>query len=89
MTRPSLLHRRVTTGRRFGCSNDRELTYFGEHFLSRALKSSRSLQSAFDEAKRTVTAQELSEGFTPSQPQIYIGKDMEAYLSKMSDVIGP
>ena len=42
----------------FGCSNDRDLTYFGEAFYRDALPGARSLREAFDTAKAAIAARE-------------------------------
>ncbi len=57
----------------FGCSNDRDLTYFGEAFYRDALPGARSLRAAFDAAKTAIAARERREHVTPSNPQAYFG----------------
>jgi Peptidase C13 family len=64
----------------FGCSNDRDLTYFGEAFYRDALPGARSLRDAFDQAKAAISAREKREHVDPSMPQAYFGADMEAKL---------
>jgi Peptidase C13 family len=68
----------------FGCSNDRDLTYFGEAFYRDALPGARSLRDAFDAAKAAIAARELREHVTPSHPQGYFGAKIEARLAAMS-----
>jgi hypothetical protein len=68
----------------FGCSNDRDLTYFGEAFYRDALPAARSLRDAFDAAKAAITARERREHVTPSNPQANFGKAMEEKLASMS-----
>jgi len=67
----------------FGCSNDSDLTYFGEAFYRDALPGAKSLRDAFDAAKVAVAARERSEHITPSNPQAYFGPDIEAKLAAM------
>ena len=67
----------------FGCSNDRELTYFGEAFYRDALPTARSLHDAFDAAKAAIALRERHEHVTPSNPQAYFGRDMQAKLDAM------
>jgi Peptidase C13 family len=67
----------------FGCSNDRDLTYFGEAFYRDALPDARSLRSAFDTAKAAIAARERREHVDASQPEGYFGKAMEAKLAAM------
>jgi len=65
----------------FGCSNDRELTYFGEAMFDHAWSQSRSFLETFEIAKKWVTEKEISEDKTPSDPQIFIGGKMKTFLS--------
>lgn len=67
----------------FGCSNDRDLTYFGEAFYRDALPGARTLRDAFDTAKAAIAERERREHDTPSNPQAYFGADMEAKLKAM------
>jgi len=66
----------------FGCSNSRELTYFGEHFYRDALPGADSLRGAFDAARETIEARELAEGLQPSDPQAYFGEHIERRLQQ-------
>jgi hypothetical protein len=68
----------------FGCSNDRDLTYFGEAFYRDALPAARSLRSAFDTAKIAIANRERREHVEASDPQAYFGAKMEAKLASMS-----
>jgi hypothetical protein len=68
----------------FGCSNDRDLTYFGEAFYRDALPTARSLRGAFETAKAAIAARERREHVTPSDPQAYFGKAMEEKLASIS-----
>jgi Peptidase C13 family len=68
----------------FGCSNDRDLTYFGEAFYRDALPTSHSLREAFDTAKAAIAARERLEHVTPSNPQAYFGAKLEAKLAAVN-----
>lgn len=57
----------------FGCSNEREWTYFGDAFFNQALRAAPTLSAAFEQAKILISEWEEREGLTPSQPQIHIG----------------
>jgi hypothetical protein len=57
----------------FGCSNDRDLTYFGEAFYRDALPNARSLRDAFDTAKAAIAQRERREHVDASNPQAYFG----------------
>jgi hypothetical protein len=69
----------------FGCSNDRDLTYFGEAFFRDALPEARSLRDAFDRAKSAIALRERRERVDASKPQAYFGAEMEAKLAAMKD----
>jgi hypothetical protein len=64
----------------FGCSDDRDLTYFGEAFYRDALPHAKTLQGAFEEAKAAIAARERQEHETPSEPQAYFGTQISAVL---------
>ena len=68
----------------FGCSNDRDLTYFGEAFYRDALPEARSLRDAFEKARSAITLRERREHVDPSKPQAYFGAELEAKLGSMS-----
>jgi hypothetical protein len=65
----------------FGCSNDSDLTYFGEAFYRDALPGARSLRAAFDAAKTAIAAREGREHVEASNPQAYFGAKIEAKLA--------
>jgi len=67
----------------FGCSNDRDLTYFGEAFYRDALPGSPTLRGAFDQATAAIAARERREHVDPSKPQAYFGAELEAKLASM------
>ncbi len=67
----------------FGCSDDRELTYFGEHFFARELSNGKSLLEAFEAARVSLAEREEEEGFTPSEPQIHVGRLMRDKLAEI------
>jgi hypothetical protein len=72
----------------FGCSNDSDLTYFGEAFYRDALPEASSLRDAFEKAKTAIAARERAEGETPSNPQAYFGFDVEAHLAAAAERAG-
>jgi hypothetical protein len=69
----------------FGCSNDRDLTYFGEAFFRDALPGARSLQDAFDRARSAIGVRERRERVDASNPQAYFGAELQAKLAAMKD----
>ncbi len=69
----------------FGCSNDRDLTYFGEAFFRDALPEARSLREAFEKAKSAIALRERRERVDASNPQAYFGTEMQTKLAAMKD----
>src|SRR5258708_20604958 len=68
----------------FGCSNDRDLTYFGEAFYRDAFPAAHSLREAFDTAKTAIAARERREHVDASNPQAYFAARLEAKLAAMN-----
>lgn len=64
----------------FGCSNEREWTYFGDALFNQALRKTRSLPQAFAEARELIKEWETKEGLTPSEPQISMGTSISRVL---------
>lgn len=73
----------------FGCTDDADFTYFGRAFFDEALRQEHSLVNAFETAKMTIAEREKEEGFAPSQPQIYIGTEMEQALPMLEEGLFP
>ncbi|HEY2779813.1 MAG TPA: C13 family peptidase [Steroidobacteraceae bacterium] len=69
----------------FGCSNDSDLTYFGEAFYRDALPEARTLRDAFDKARAAIAMRERRERVDPSRPQAYFGAELESKLASMKD----
>jgi hypothetical protein len=67
----------------FGCSDDRELTYFGEAFYRDALPGAPDLRSAFETARAALAAREEAEGIRPSNPQAHFGAQIELKLAEL------
>jgi hypothetical protein len=65
----------------FGCSDDRDLTYFGEAFYRDALPKSATLQDAFSQAKADIASREEREHVRASNPQAFFGKAMAEKLA--------
>jgi hypothetical protein len=67
----------------FGCSNDRDLTYFGEAFVRDALPGSPTLRAAFEKARADIATREKAENIKPSIPTAYFGAAMEEKLQAL------
>ncbi len=58
----------------FGCDARSSMTDFGRAYFVEALKQTTSFTAAFELARTRIAAREKSEGLTPSQPQMSLGK---------------
>lgn len=67
----------------FGCSDERELTYFGEALFKQELARGRDLPAAFVAAKQALQLREQEEGLEPADPQLYLGDWMATKLRAM------
>jgi hypothetical protein len=66
----------------FGCAHENDWTYFGEAYFAQALKQSASFVAAFTKAQEIIGKREADERKTPSDPQISLGSEIEAFLIK-------
>jgi Peptidase C13 family len=66
----------------FGCSDDRDMTYFGEAFYRDALPGAKTLKEAFERAKAAIAERETQEHETPSDPQAFFGEEISAVLDR-------
>jgi len=64
----------------FGCSDEREWTYFGDAFFNHALRKTHSLVHAFELARETVAEWENRERLDRSEPQISVGAEIAGRL---------
>jgi hypothetical protein len=64
----------------FGCSDQRDLTYFGEAFYRDSLPYSTYLRVAFEAARKEVRRREKEIDVRPSNPQAYFGPLLEEKL---------
>ena len=64
----------------FGCSDDRELTYFGEAFYRDALPATSNLQTAFQKASADIAERERKENKRASNPQAHFGVALVEHL---------
>jgi Peptidase C13 family len=69
----------------FGCSNEREWTYFGDALFNHALRKTTSFVEAFHDASRIVGTWEAAQKLTPSEPQISLGSTIGATLDAVHD----
>jgi hypothetical protein len=64
----------------FGCSDDRDLTYFGEAFYRDAMPAATDLQTAFQKASVEIAEREKAEKKTASNPQAHFGQALVEHL---------
>ena len=67
----------------FGCGNGRNLTWFGKAYFDDALRRTRSFTEAFELARKEVAERERRRGYTPSNPQMFVGAAMREKLRAM------
>ena len=67
----------------FGCSSEREWTYFGDAFFNHNLRPDVSIEEAFRHAKVTIGQWEAADGLTPSNPQGHFGPALMAKLARV------
>ena len=71
----------------FGCADKRDWTYFGDALFNHALRHAASFSEGFDMARQLVAEWEQRDGSRPSEPQISIGRNIEAILKDLP--VGP
>jgi hypothetical protein len=67
----------------FGCGAESDFTYFGKAYFDQALRTTYSFTRAFELARRSIEARERAEGRTPSNPQMYVGREIALKLEAM------
>lgn len=73
----------------FGCGSESTITFFGRAWLLDGLNRDRDFTAAYRHATRAITARETDLGFTPSRPQIDIGKRMPPRLARWLATLPP
>jgi peptidase C13-like protein len=71
----------------FGCTSERDWTYFGEAYFDRALRSEPSFVAAFDQAEQAIARREKAEDLRPSYPQMRIGRLIGPKLAELEGMI--
>ena len=64
----------------FGCENENDYTYFGKAYFDEALRKTWSFTEAFEMAKPVIAEREKKDDYTPSEPQIALGKNIAPVL---------
>jgi hypothetical protein len=72
----------------FGCSDDRELTFFGQALLAENMRQGLPLLPAFEAAKKLITRWEAQGKLTPSEPQRSLGMKLLPIWQKLESGLG-
>ena len=67
----------------FGCSHERDWTYFGDALFNQHLQPGVTLEEAFLNAKATIGQWEARDGLTPSNPQGHFGPALVVKLARL------
>ena len=73
----------------FGCGTESDITYFGHAWLVDALNRTDDFVAAFRQARSEIAGWERRDKLTPSEPQIDVGKGIEAQLAAWRKGIVP
>ena len=65
----------------FGCGFGENFTWFGEAFIDKALRQTFSFTDAFEKTRGTIRQWEEEQGETPSNPQIWVGREIAKKLA--------
>jgi hypothetical protein len=68
----------------FGCSNDRDWTYFGDALFNHGIREKGDLVAAFERARALIGEWEARDGLEPSQPQIHVGPAFKARFPELA-----
>src|SRR5690554_2156383 len=66
----------------FGCGDEDTMTYFGRAYFEQALPSAKGFIDSFNKASAMIKAWEAEQGFEHSEPQIFIGNDIQPKLDQ-------
>ena len=64
----------------FGCDYTSDITWFGQAFFQEGLRSTYSLEEAFDVARRSIARRERAQRLEPSNPQMFVGAAIRGKL---------
>lgn len=67
----------------FGCSNERDWTFFGDALFNQSLQRGVTLEQAFEKARQLIGAWEADEKLAPSNPQASFGAALAAKLQAL------
>ena len=67
----------------FGCGNESDSTYLAKALFDEEMRKTYSFEAAFSQARKSIEARELSQGYTPSEPQIFVGAAIREKLAQV------
>ncbi|GFO55502.1 hypothetical protein GMSM_25090 [Geomonas sp. Red276] len=67
----------------FGCGYGEDFTWFGKAYVDEALRKTFSFTNAFETARGTIHQWEEEQGETPSNPQMWVGKEIAPKLDAL------
>jgi hypothetical protein len=67
----------------FGCGNESDSTYLAKALFDEELRKTYSFEAAFAEARKSIEQRELGQGYTPSEPQIFVGAAIRDKLTQV------
>lgn len=67
----------------YGCGDYTRYTYFGEAYFVNALAHENNFIDAYNDAREQIAARENGKGESHSEPQIYIGRNIQAVLQRL------
>lgn len=68
----------------FGCESDSDFTWFGKAFFAEELRRTHSFTAAFEKARKAIAQREREEKETPSNPQIFEGREIRPLLDGLA-----
>ncbi len=66
----------------FGCGDESEFTFFGRALLQYALNRTTDFGAAYDTVRQLVLQWEARDGYSHSQPQMWLGPALDQHLAK-------
>jgi hypothetical protein len=67
----------------FGCGTGSDATYLAQALFGQALKKTWSFEAAFEDARKTIEGWEREQGYTPSEPRIFVGSKIRPKLAEI------
>ena len=71
------------TRQSFGCGATSDFTYLAKALFDEQLRNTYSFEAAFEQARKSIERRERAKGFTPSEPQLFVGAKIREKLSSV------